>query len=768
VILKPFQPFRMDLGKSVDAIEIQLQLEQLRHKVTVRETHPLLDPHSSANLDVVILDKETLAALPALNDDLVAVISRYVDPDATGSGGVSLVVDGMETNKVGVTASAIQEVRINQNPYSAEFSSPGRARVEVITKQETDQFHGELRVRARNSALDARNAFALTRPPQRRLALEGHLTGPIGSGRKTSFLVSGETDREDEQALIYARTPSGLHQEIFPQPKRDNELSVRLNHRPGEQTQFSARYELEKESAQGAGAGGFTLPEASQGDLRQEHSVYWKHLHFLSPRLMNEVQGRIRFSSEQTISRQPGQARIVVEDAFTGGGAQADSRDTRGGLEAAQAFSYSGGRHFLRAGAALRELSRRGYSDFSNREGTFYFAGLPELASGRPFSYVRQVGDPRLTLWNHESAVFIQDEVKLSGKASLGAGLRYERQRWPGDGNNIAPRLGLALSPGKGGRTVLRTGVGVFYDHIGASAGRDVLRFDGRRLILNVVSNPAYPGAVAEDGGHWPPPSVVRFDPTIRSPYVFHYSFGLERQLARKSSMSVSYAGVRGARQFRSRDLNTPVGPGLGRPDASLGQVRQMESSARLAADSLLVSLRGDLTKWVQATARYRLGYARNDSAGVDAIPANSRDLSGEWSRADYDRRHQVDLMASIKAGRLFQLGLIAELESGRPYSLTTGGDDNGDGLARDRPAGVRRNTMQGPGNATLDLRWSRKFALGGDKSHRDLTLQMDAFNALNRVNYSGWVGNMNSPFFGRAVASRSARRVQLGARFEF
>jgi hypothetical protein len=118
----------------------------------------------------------------------------------------------------------------------------------------------------------------------------------------------------------------------------------------------------------------------------------------------------------------------------------------------------------------------------------------------------------------------------------------------------------------------------------------------------------------------------------------------------------------------------------------------------------------------------------------------------------------------------LFTLGTIVRLESGSPYNLTTGRDLNRDGSATDRPAGVGRNTLQGPGAARVDLRLSKQFALASEKGERPprITISADAFNVFNTVNYSGFVGNMSSPFFGLPVSSRPARRVQLMLRFSF
>src|SRR5262249_39728541 len=160
----------------------------------------------------------------------------------------------------------------------------------------------------------------------------------------------------------------------------------------------------------------------------------------------------------------------------------------------------------------------------------------------------------------------------------------------------------------------------------------------------------------------------------------------------------------------------------------------------------------------------YALGKVYNDTSGIAYFPANNYDLSGEWSRADFDMRHRFNLLGTLTAGRLFDLGIALSLNTGRPYSLTTGRDDNHDGVANDRPPGVPRNGLQGPGYAGLDLRWSRNFRLAKSKKENGpaVTVGLDAFNVLNRVNYAGFVGNQSSRFFGRAAAALPPRRLQL------
>jgi hypothetical protein len=103
------------------------------------------------------------------------------------------------------------------------------------------------------------------------------------------------------------------------------------------------------------------------------------------------------------------------------------------------------------------------------------------------------------------------------------------------------------------------------------------------------------------------------------------------------------------------------------------------------------------------------------------------------------------------------------------PYTETTGLDLYNSGLANARPYGVARNTLQGPGYMELDLRWSHDFLLTGKGEKGPLlTFAADAFNAVNHVNYSQFIGNERSPFFEHAVSSLPARRLQFTLRFKF
>ncbi len=762
-----FKPVRRPLtvgSRASRPLRIVLELAALEQKLTVTEA--AVSPSPAENPDVVRLDRNLLTGLPVLDRDVLTAASLFLDPGQLGAGGYSLVVDGMETRRLGVTPSAIREVRINQNPYSAEFSSPGRGRLEVTTAKGETAFHGEVNLLLRDHRLDARNAFAAARPRQQRRTLEGHLTGPLGRSRKLTFLLSASREADDQESLVYAQTPAGLIQQQSPRPERDVEFDFRLNYQPDVRRSFAWRYESEVETTGGEDVGGFDLPEVGTDSRDREQALYFSLQSVHSPRWLHQLQARLGLEQETVTSRTPGTHKIVVEGAFTGGGAQSEQRLWRWRPELTELWTWSSSRHWLKLGAVVRELDRVDFRDMSNREGTFYFASLEDYAAGRPFAYTRNTGEGRVEYWTHAVAGFIQEDLRWRQNLSLGVGLRWERFAYPSDANNFAPRLSWAWAPGRKPTTVLRGGVGIFYDRLGGGSVRQALLLDGLRLGRILLINPGFPDpASAAPTPSLEPPGVVRLAAHLRSPYLVHAGFSVSRHLAAKTTLSLTYTALRGIKQLRSRDGNAPAPPDYSRPDPTLATVRTIESSARLAGHSFEAGLRGNLTRWFDGAVLYSLGRTFNDTDGADQLPADSRDLSQEWARASFDRRHRFHLLGQISASDWFALGVILRLESGAPYSLTTGRDENRDGSARDRPPGVPRHSLQGPGLAVLDLRWQRELKV---REKVKIELDLDAFNALNRVNYEGYVGNMSSPFFGRAVAAHPARRLQLGLRLQF
>ena len=205
------------------------------------------------------------------------------------------------------------------------------------------------------------------------------------------------------------------------------------------------------------------------------------------------------------------------------------------------------------------------------------------------------------------------------------------------------------------------------------------------------------------------------------------------------------------------------------RPNPNLGQNRQIESEGYLKSNALELGLRGRPAKFLTAQARYNLGKTYNDSAFITFFPANSYFPNADWSRSNNDQRHKLDLLASLEAGKWFSFGTALSAYSGKPVNITTGNDDNRDGLALDRPSGVPRNSMHGPAFLGLDLNLAHDFPLTWEGSKGPtLSLTLNSFNVLNHPNDMTYIGVIGSPFFGRAVAAEPPRRMQLNLQFKF
>jgi hypothetical protein len=743
---------------------VVLDLASQKQDVTVSGGEDVITAAARGNRDAIAFDDQDLKNLPIFDRDVVGALSRFLDASAMGTGGVTLVVDGMEARKVGVAPSAIQQVKINQDPYAAEFPRPGRGRIEVITKAGTDRYAGSMDVTLRDAHLDARDPFSATRAPEQRRIYEGVLGGPLFGGKHTSFLITADRSEENLQSVVFAEGPAGLINGVVAQPDRGLELSASLTHQQGKRHTLSLRYTDEVTSTRNQGVGGTTLPEAGVDDRGREAQVVLGARSVLTGRLLNEFRLLVGHETGATVSLHPGR-RLVVLDAFTAGGAQADQSTTEDHFNLTETVSYVHGRHLLKGGFQVPDFSRRGFDDRVNRDGTYTFSSLADYAAGRPLSFVQQQGDGRLVFLQKVFGAFVQDQIDVSERFSITPGLRYDWQNIFSDNNNLAPRLSVAYAADK--KTVLRGGAGVFYDRAGDGSIREVLRSREERLVRTIVLDPAYPepaGAVATA-----PRSIVTLSPEIRIPYTFQYGFGVDRVVAKGSTLALTYLGTRGVALLRSRDVNAPPPTRyLARPNPAFGQIRQIESTGRQTAHSLQLMARGRLAPRLKGSVQYTLASAHNDTNGINALPANNYDLASEWGRASFDQRQKLEALLQLHGGEWADFGAAISAASGRPYSLQTGRDDFHTGQTNARPIGVGRNTLDGPGQLTLDVRWSHEFEFGKEEDAPGWSIAVDAFNVVNHVNYSGYVGTITSPFFGRAIAAQPPRRLQLSMGFHF
>ncbi len=757
-------------GKFFLPVRIILPIAVANQEIAVQgnETVPQVGLEMAQNQNSNTVDRSALDRVPVFDQDYVATVSRFLDDSSIGTNGVTLVVNGVEANGPGVSASAVKEVRINQNPYSALFSRPGRARLEITTNEGTSTFHGSLNFMFRDAFFDARNSFASNKPPEQRRYYEGSLTGPVGKSKKTTFLLSLDRDEDDRQSIVQAEGVDGLISENVAAPMRHFFGSGRIFHNLENGDQFWIGYSYEKQTMKNQNVGGTVLAEAGTDTETQEHEVNVNYLHLFSARWLNQLRFLVGHNETPTTSLNA-DPQIIVSGAFTGGGAQADTLRTEFHFDGTDVVSHVSGKHSLKFGIDVPDISRRGMDDFTNRAGTYTFGSLADYEARQASTYLVQRGQGHLVFVERVVSGFIEDNIRVLPGLSLSIGMRYYWQNYfHDDPNNLAPRIGFAFAPDHHGKTVIRGGAGMFYDRTGPRPIADLLHLNGSNLLRFIVENPEFP--VAQSSLIGIPTSLVVLDPNAHIPYTVQYSLGVERQITQKSTFSATYVGSRGIDLFRSIDTNAPPPPSYAaRPNPNIGQERSIHSQGYQKSNAFELTYRGRASKYFDGQLQYTLSKTYNNTSGVTYFPGDSYDPRADWARADTDRRHKFDMLGSAQPTRFFTLGAALSRYSGKPVNITTGGDNNHDGINNDRPVGVPRNLLHGPGLINLDLSVSHDFVLfKSRKEASKLSVSLSSFNILNHENDVTYVGVITSPFFGRPVLAQPPRRMQLGVRYKF
>lgn len=752
-----------------EPVRVRMAVKSKSEEVTVTADSGLdggiaLDPGDNAN--AVKIEEELLFALPMEGQNVVGALANFLSPAAQGAMGPSIVVDGVE-GAFDVPAWSIKRIRMNKNPYSVQFRRPGKSRIEVTTRDGRSNFHGGLSIIAGNSALDARNALARTKPDANKRLLEGRLTGPILS-LPLWYFFSAERLEDRQSAIVNARTLNGPFIENFRTPLSRTNLLGRLDIRPNRLHSMNLRYALIDMIESNRGVGGFDLPEQAYSGRERESSVTFSDRRISTANFSNDF--RFQFTrEEERLGASANTPAVVVQGAFKAGPSQNFRRDQATSLKFQDEVNYYVGRHRLQFGGQLRPrfTTARQQSNFA---GTYEFANLDQFAAGLPFVFRINGGVPDVSFTDHSAYEFVQDQIQLHPNLHVLAGLRHEWHANIPGGHRLAPRLALAYSPGRKS-TVIRVGAGLFYEDFPRSIMRQRLLLDGVRLRETVIPNPSFPSPPLSDT-FLTPQSVVRVAQGLTLPYLFQGSFGVEQSFHKRIQATAEYRFLRGVHLYRSRNINAPIAGALLRPDPDFLNINQVESTGSMRSHAVEVGLRWNLKRFT-GMAQYTVSRTSDDAYGVFALPANSYDLRPEWGRADYDRRHHFSLIGGSDLPGKWRTSAILTLGSGLPFNVTTGRDDNGDTVSTDRPVGTTRNTGLGSGLARIDIRLTKTFDVfrlykKAKKDTNNLELSLDLFNAFNHTNYDRFVGVLTSPFFGTANSALSARTMQASLRYSF
>ena len=750
------------------------------------------------NHDSSVMTSQDLKSLPIFDNDYATAMSAFLDDSATATGGSGLIVDGVEANRVTVSSSAVQEVRINQDPYSAQYYWPGRGQMEIVTKSAADHYHGEFNFHFRDSALNAQNALAPSKPFEQRRIYEGSATGPIRYIPKSSFLVSFNREEEDLNAVVNAtitptpQTPSGIYEANVPAPTRDTEFSLRAAHQFGDRHSAYAQYSYQDWTGQNQAVGGQTLASAGYNNEYREDDVNLHADSTLSAVFLNQLSlvGEHDFSHNTNAAEAP---RVSVTGDFTGGSAQSDAFQTEYNFRLYDMITWTRGKHLVKAGVGIPHIARRAYDDNTNALGTYTFgptlasdgvtvleSALDNYANNHPSGFSQNSGVTHFIYHRQEMGAFIQDQWKITDRFAITPGLRYDWQNFLATRRlGFSPRVSFAWVLDPDAKVVLRGGGGIYYDRFGSGPLLDLARYEhaSRRSISLSLDPATQPptGCVPITNCASPedqPVSLTQLEPGAKIPYQMQYGLSIERGFGERATGIVSVYTARGIDEFRSVDINAPT-PESGytvRPDPNYGIIRQMQPAGFFEGSGLDISYRGELNKYFTGFGRYTWSHYESNTGGIGWFPQNQYAPNDEWATASFDRRQRLGMYAMINPKSVFNISTGVFANTGRPWTVLTGTDLYGDNLFNTRPAGVAPNTETLPSYVDVDLRWGHDFAITPNKSDDAPRLGMSAgaFNLLNHQNPASVDNVDTSPTFGDVTAVNPPRRIQLGMRFEF
>jgi hypothetical protein len=626
------KPVTVAAGQTL-TVPVQLSVAAEKQSVEVKgESTVTVSVEPDNNATALVIKGEDLASLPDDPDDLADALQALAGPGAGPNGG-QIYIDGFSGGQLPPKES-IREIRINQNPFSAEFDRLGFGRIEILTKPGSDHFHGTIRYNDTDSLFDSRNPFENSKPNYSVRNLSGNVGGPMS--HRSSFFLDVSRRAITGNAITLATYVDPSSYALVPvntpvvTPTIQYNISPRLDYQLSTNNTLTVRFEDRWNTNNNSGLGGYKLPPGfavgtdiippsdfaytSSGDAQ---NLMITETNILTPKIVNET----RFQFTRTWLDNAGNytPTINVAGEFeTGGNGVGDMHDLQKHFELQNYTSISHGTHTIRFGARVRRDSDQNNNpaDFN---GTFTFlggnepvlnsanaivynngveetslltaaqqyirnlqltaAGLSQTViqtlGGGPSRFTIQSGLSYISYIRYDAGPFIQDDWRVKPNLTLSLGLRYEVQNLVGGTHDFAPRLGFAWAPGnsKNGRqkTVIRGGFGIFYDRVSYTDYEQAALNNGVNQLQYEVYNPTfYPNI--------PPPSSLSLgtnatyivDPKLRADYSLQSAIGVERQLPKNTRLSATYTYDHSEHLAQTIPINTPF-PGTFNPELPLG-----------------------------------------------------------------------------------------------------------------------------------------------------------------------------------------------------
>ena len=751
VSLPGFSPIEKSVAVNTgnaNQLPLQLAVKAEKQEVTVQsEGGPTLSVEPDNNATALILRGEDLAALPDDPDDLADALQALAGP-AAGPNGGQIYIDGFSGGQLPPKES-IREIRINQNPFSAEFDRLGFGRIEILTRPGTDRYRGSLGFNDSDGIFNSRNPFdqQKNKPEFSNRMFTANLGGPLG--KKSSFFLDFNRRQITDNALVNAifLDPVSLLQQPIQTavvtPNTRTTIAPRIDYALTRNNTLIVRFEEGWNSRENAGIGGYKLPppyaNMAYNTTGSQQNLMVTETSVLNNKIVNET----RFQFSRNSSQQNGNLlpQINVAGAFTIGGNDMGVGYTRRGHYELQNLTTIAHRtHTIRFGVRARRdgninESAQGFGGSFSFDGgigpvldsnnqpvldatgnaltqsiqgieqyrrTLLFQGLGysptqiRALGGMPSQFTLQSGNPYGSTVMWDVAPWVLDDWRVRPNFTLSLGLRYESQTLLSDHHDIAPRIGFAYAPGsaKNGRqkTVIRGGFGMFYDRISSATFLNVLELDGSYQLNYTVTNPNFFPVIPSVSTLTPSQNAIyRLDPRLRTDYLMQSAIGVERQLPKSTTMAVTFTNTRGLHQMQTVPVNTPL-PGTfiaGQANSGVRPYGNAGNIFQYESGGMMKQniLMANFNTRFTANLSLQGNYSYSIAHDLPGTPSDPYNFAADWGPSAFEHKHRFSLVGSFAAPYAIRLSPFVTLQTGAPYDVTVGRDLFGDTLKNARPS---------------------------------------------------------------------------------
>ncbi|HEY6346939.1 MAG TPA: carboxypeptidase-like regulatory domain-containing protein [Bryobacteraceae bacterium] len=407
----------LNVGRGA-TLDIPLTVAVEKQEVTVADTQGIsIDPEKNAG--AIVLKGEDLDFLSDDPCDLEADLLALAGP-AVGPNGGQIYIDGFSNGQLPPKEN-IREIRINSNPFSAEYDQPGFGRIEIFTKPGTDKFRGNVLLNDMDSIFNSRNPFANTaKPSYSQKQTQSNLTGPLG--HKASFNLEFNYRVQDFVSPIQAKDPTQYPNSLqgilapvvapngsvspafagdsiysdYPNGNTRWEISPRIDYQLTKNITLSGRYAFTHTNNPNNGIGGVNLPQpyADQETLAigNQSTAQITETQVIGARAVNESRFQYRHteSNNDWVNREPSlysepPPEINASGVFSIGGpgfgavpgvsGTPSTYTHQTNYEYQNLTSLTRNKHFIKFGVRIRGAEETTFSP-NNFNGTYTFGGV--------------------------------------------------------------------------------------------------------------------------------------------------------------------------------------------------------------------------------------------------------------------------------------------------------------------------------------------------------------------------------------------------------